>query len=126
MNFDRISADLALIRLADPIPKEKAPFFRLAPVPVIGTPVTLISYRQDRPHALTRQQGCKITGIRDSVMAMDCSVTFGVSGSPVFVESGNEMRLVAVISAMGRDPAHPVAYAVVADAAIAEVLAAMK
>ena len=126
MNFDRIAVDLALIRLAKPIPRDKAPFFGLAPVPAIGTPVTLISYRQDRAHALTRQEGCEITGVRDAVMAMDCNVTFGASGSPVFVSSGDEMRLVAVISAKGRDPDHAVAYAVVADVAIAEVLAAMK
>jgi hypothetical protein len=44
----------------------------------------------------------------------------------VFVSSGDEMRLVAVIVAMGSDPAHPVAYAVVVDAAIAEVLAALE
>ncbi|HUS53062.1 MAG TPA: trypsin-like serine protease [Thermohalobaculum sp.] len=126
MNFDRIAVDLAVIRLAKPISQEKAPFFGLSPVPVIGTPVTLVSYRRDRAHALTKQEGCEITGIRDAVMAMNCSVTFGASGSPVFVSSGDKMRLVAVISAMGRDPAHPVAYAVVADTAIAEVLAAMK
>lgn len=126
MNFGRISVDLALIRLDKPIPRDKAPFFKLAPVPAIGTPLTLISYRQDRAHALTRQQGCEITAIREAVMAMNCNVTFGASGSPVFVSSGGEMRLAAVISAMGRDPAHPVAYAVVADTAIAEVLAAMK
>jgi protease YdgD len=125
LNFDRVSVDLALIRLAEPIPRETAPFFGLAPAPAIGTPATLISYRRDRAHSLTRQLGCEITGIRDAVMAMECNVTFGASGSPVFVASGDEMRLVAVISAMGRDPAHPVAYAVIVDAAIADVLAAM-
>jgi hypothetical protein len=59
-------------------------------------------------------------------MTMNCSVTFGASGSPVFVSSGDEMRLVAVLSAMGTDPAKPVAFAVVADESLAEVLAAMK
>jgi protease YdgD len=126
MNFDRIAVDLAVIRLAKPISRDKAPFFGLAPVPAVGTPVTLISYRQDRPHALTRQEGCEITGVRDAVMAMNCNVTFGASGSPVFVSSNGEIRLVAVVSAKGRDPGHRVAYAVVAEAAIAEVLAAMK
>ena len=123
---EQIAADLALIRLADPIPRAKAPFFGMAPAPRPGTPLTLISYRQDRPHALTRQKGCEIIGIRDAVMALSCNVTFGASGSPVFISSGDKMRLVAVITAMGSDPAHPVAYAVLVDAAIAAVLAALE
>ncbi|MCH8952105.1 MAG: trypsin-like serine protease [Proteobacteria bacterium] len=123
LDAGQIGADLALIRLADPIPRAKAPFFGIAPAPRPGTPLTLISYRQDRPHALTRQKGCKIIGIRDAVMALGCNVTFGASGSPVFMSSGGEMRLVAVISAMGSDARNPVAYAVLVDAAIPAVLA---
>ena len=123
LDAERIGTDLALIRLADPIPRAKAPFFGIAPAPRPGTPLTLISYRQDRPHALTRQKGCKIIGMRDGVMALGCNVTFGVSGSPVFMSSGGEMRLVAVVSAMGSDARNPVAYAVLVDAAIPAVLA---
>ena len=123
---ERIAADLALIRLADPISRAKAPFFGIAPAPRPGTPLILISYRQDRPHALTRQQGCEIIGIRDAVMALGCNVTFGASGSPVFMAFGDEMRLVAVITAMGSDPAQPVAYAVLVDAAIPAVLAVLE
>ncbi len=126
LDTERIAADLALIRLADPIPRAKAPFFGIAPAPRPGTPLILISYRQDRPHALTRQQGCEIIGIRDAVMALGCNVTFGASGSPVFMAFGDEMRLVAVITAMGSDPAHPVAYAVLVDAAIPAVLAVLE
>ncbi len=124
LNPERIGADLALIRLADPIPRAKAPFFGIAPAPRAGTPLTLISYRQDRPHALTGQKGCEIIGNRDAVMELNCNVTFGASGSPVFMSSGDEMRLVAVITAMGTDPARSVAYAVLVDAALPAVLAA--
>ncbi len=126
LDAELIAADLALIRLADPIPRAKAPFFGMAPAPRPGTPLTMISYRQDRPHALTRQKGCEIIGIRDAVMTLSCNVTFGASGSPVFMSSGDEMRLVAVITAMGSDTARPVAYAVLADAAIPAVLAAQE
>jgi len=119
---DRIGADLALIRLADPIPQDKAPSFMVAPPPQPGTPLTLVSYRQDRPHALTRQKGCEIIGMRDAVMAMSCNVTFGASGSPVFMSSGGEMRVVAVVAAMGLDTRNPVAYAVLVETTLAEVL----
>jgi len=102
-NLRRIGSDLALIQLADPIPSDKAPFFRIAPAPAQNTPLVLISYRQDRPNALTRQKGCKIIGAEDAVIAMECNVTFGASGSPVFMSVGGEMRLVAVVSSMGQD-----------------------
>ena len=62
-------------------------------------------------------------GSRDAVMALGCNVTFGGSGSPVFMASGDEMRLVAVISAMGGDARNPIAYAVLVDAAIPALLA---
>jgi protease YdgD len=123
---EQIRADLALIRLADPIPQAKAPFFGMAPTPEPGTPLTLISYRQDRPHALTQQKGCEIIGIRDAVMTLSCNVTFGASGSPMFISSGDEMRLVAVVSAGDTDAKHPVTYAVLVDAAIPAVLAAQE
>ena len=98
----------------------------MAPAPRPGTPLTLVSYRQDRPHALTGQKGCEIIGIRDAVMTLDCNVTFGASGSPIFMSSGDEMRLVAVISAMGGDVRNRVALAVLVDAAIPAVLAAQE
>jgi protease YdgD len=126
LDVEQIGTDLALIRLADPIPRAKAPFFGMAPAPRPGTSLTLISYRQDRPHALTRQKGCEIIGIHDAVMALSCNVTFGASGSPVFISSGDEMRLVAVLSAMGRGARNPVAYAVLVDVAIPAVLAAQE
>jgi protease YdgD len=122
-NLRRIGSDLALIQLADPIPRDKAPFFGIAPAPEHDSALTLISYRQDRPHALTRQKGCEIIGARDAVVAMECNVTFGASGSPVFISVDGEMRLVAVISSMGQDARQPVAYAVLVDAALPAVLA---
>lgn len=122
----RIGYDMALIRLADPIPRAKAPYFEVGTAPRRGTPVTLISYRRDRPNALTRQEGCKITDIEKPVLVLDCEVTFGASGSPLFAEQDGEMKVVAVMAAMGRDPSHPVAYAVTVDAALGEVLAQLK
>jgi protease YdgD len=123
---EKIATDLALVRLTDPIPTEKAPFFGIAPAPDTGAALTMISYRQDRPHALTRQEGCEIIETREGVVAMSCNVTFGASGSPVFTVIEDEMRLFAVVSAMGRDARNPTAYAVVIDAAIAEVLSVLE
>lgn len=123
--LDQIGADLAIIRLAQPIPSEKAPPFKVAPTPFGDVPLTLISYRRDRAHALTRQEGCEVKGERASVIALGCDVTFGASGSPIFAEIHGERRLIAVVSAMSRSAGEPIAWAVRVDAAIHEVLAAL-
>ena len=36
------------------------------------------------------------------MLALDCAVTYGASGSPLFQGEGEELRLVGVVSAMGR------------------------
>ena len=126
IKIDRVGTDLALIRLADPIPKEKAPYFPIAPAPGPDDPLTLISYRRDRPHALTRQRGCDIVAMKEAVIELGCSVTFGASGSPIFHGEGADARIVAVLSAMGTDASRPAAFAVAVDAAIAEVLAILE
>ncbi|MEM7506624.1 MAG: trypsin-like serine protease [Pseudomonadota bacterium] len=120
--LQQIGADLAVIRLRDPIPAKSAPFFSVAPSPGNDAPLTLISYRRDRAHALTRQQGCKILGEEGPVMALGCDVTFGASGSPIFAEVDGERRLIGVISAMSRPNGRPIAWAVRLDAAIGDVL----
>ena len=124
--LDQIATDLALIRLRHPIPKEDAPAFHIAPAPEGDTPLTLISYRRDRAHALTGQSGCNIRGAEGSVMALGCDVTFGASGSPLFARIDGEPRLVAVISAMSRLSGQPIAWSVRVDMALGEVLAALR
>ncbi|MEM1343507.1 MAG: trypsin-like serine protease [Pseudomonadota bacterium] len=120
--LEQIGTDLALIRLRQAIPPQAAPAFRVAPTPGGDASLTLISYRRDRAHALTRQEGCEVRGAEGSVLALGCDVTFGASGSPVFAEIDGERRLVAVISAMSRTRGQNIAWAVRVDEAIAELL----
>lgn len=124
-DLGRIGSDLALIRLDRAIPVADAPPFKVAPAAAVRGPLTLVSYRRDRAHALTRQEGCDVRGARAAVLALGCDVTFGASGSPLFADIRGERRLVAVISAMSREGSQPIAWAVRLDAAIAEVLAVL-
>ena len=117
-----IAADIALIRLDEPIPREKAQAFEVAPAPGKGAPLLLISYRRDRPHALTRQEGCDIAELDGAVMTLGCDVTFGASGSPLFMGEGEDARIVAVVSARGGDGRRPLALSVLVDAALPAVL----
>ena len=121
-----IATDLALVRLAAPIPRAAAPPFEIAPAPGDGTALTLISYRQDRPHALTRQQGCDILDVQGSGMTLACDVIFGASGSPLFVVEDDAARIVAVVVARGEAGPVALAFAVLADAALPKVMAGLR
>ncbi|MEM6547317.1 MAG: trypsin-like serine protease [Pseudomonadota bacterium] len=125
LTYKQIGSDLALIRLRDRIPNEKAPFFQVAAAPGPTSPLTLISYRRDRAHALTRQDGCTLIGQRGAVLALACDVTFGASGSPIFAEIDGKYRVIGVVSAKGEDRGQARAFAVRVDAAIGDVLAAL-
>lgn len=115
--------DLALIRLATPIPRAKAQFFPVAPAR--NDRLILVSYRKDRKYALTRQDGCTISKIKGAVLTLGCEVTFGASGSPLFQQIDGETRVVAVLSAMRRQNGRTIASAVSVEAALADVLAAL-
>ena len=145
-----IAADLALIRLSEPIPPAKAEPFEVGPLRT-GSPLVLISYRQDRPHALTRQEGCDVIArgveegptdatspIRgeapaseveavdlDNLIALDCDVTFGASGSPLFVLDGERPRVVAVMSAMQASARERMAFAVLVEPQLERLMASL-
>lgn len=109
-----LETDLALIRLAEPLTAVSAEPFSIDRPPLPGDPLTLISYRRDRAHALTRQGDCPYKSIIGQVLELECPVTFGASGSPLFFKEADGQKVVAVLSAMGDDGA-PRAFAVRAD-----------
>lgn len=98
-----IGADLALGRLDRPVPRAVAPFATgaFADDGAAG-PLAIVSYGQDRPHAPSIEAPCGIVERSGPVLALDCAVTYGASGSPLFQGEGGERRLVGVVSAMGR------------------------
>jgi len=116
-----LAADLALIRLREPMTPAAAVPFAVGRPPLPGDPVTLISYRRGRAHALTRQDDCAYRAIVGDVLALDCLVAKGASGAPVFTVIDGRPHVVAVLSAMGRG-ASPKAFAARADKAIARML----
>jgi V8-like Glu-specific endopeptidase len=100
-----VGADLALGRLDRPVPEAVVPFATAALAD--RGPLAIVSYGQDRPHAPSIEAPCGIVERTDPVLALDCAVTYGASGSPLFQgapgqgEAG-DLRLVGVVSAMGR------------------------
>ena len=119
--MEEIAADLALVRLAEPL--APAPFGLAAGIEE-GDEVTILSYARDRPEIPSLQSPCGVLARRGAVAVLDCDVTWGVSGAPVFRLVEGDWRIVAVISAMGQWRGEKAAFAVALDEALGPVLAA--
>lgn len=116
--------DLALIELDAPVAGEAAlPFEVARPGP---GPVAIVSYARDRAQAPSIQEICPVRAAVAGVAVLGCAVTSGASGAPVIAVAGGRLRLVAVVSAMGRDLAGaPVALSVLAAPRLAALRAAL-
>ena len=109
-NFDNIRYDIALVRLAEPIPtSELDPFAVFSGIMPQG-PVSVVSYGRGRSEVLSRQNQCEVVGRRQGLIAMDCDVTFGSSGAPVFTHLNGRGQIASVISGGGTYGNKEVAY----------------
>ncbi|MEE4187408.1 MAG: trypsin-like peptidase domain-containing protein [Roseobacter sp.] len=97
----RFAYDLALIRLADPIPTRL-----VAPVPLIAKDAEndgealLLGYQNSVPHALAGQSDCPLIGTGSPPLNLhlyDCEVVGGTSGGAVILETEQGPVLAAVI-----------------------------
>ncbi len=117
-----LGTDIALIRLATPLaPAHLAPFAIGEPPPP-GAALTLVSYRRDRAHAPTLQDGCPYEAATGRLLLLACPVTYGASGAPVFAQVDGQWRVVGVLAAKGADASAPLAVAVRADLAVPMLL----
>lgn len=99
-----IASDMALLILDRPIDSKDIRPFKIDQDIPYGRKVGVLSYGKGRDEVLSRQSSCDITKrFRDGVIQLDCNVTFGSSGAPVFVRKNGESRIVSVISAIGED-----------------------
>jgi hypothetical protein len=97
----RIAADIAVIRLADPIPVGL-----VAPIPLLPAKADrpgsalLLGYQNSRPHALGGSADCPILpGDMGGVMVFACEVVSGTSGGAAIVETEAGPVLAGVIVA---------------------------
>ena len=114
--------DIGLVRLARPIPDVAKPF------PVVPfarhEAYTLIGYRRDRAHALSRQDDCSYIYSVRGILQIGCLSTKGASGAPIFIMTKDGPGIVAVVSAGTRNP--PKVYAAQAERALKDLLALLK
>ncbi|QPH53032.1 trypsin-like serine peptidase [Pontivivens ytuae] len=94
-----IMADIAVLELAEPI-HDVRPFEREVR-PRAGDDIAVVSYARDRPEAPSIQEPCETIAVDGRFIVMDCDVTFGASGSPVFTIRNGRPRISSVVSAIG-------------------------
>lgn len=94
----KIRTDAALLRLARPIATHIIDPFIVEPQAVTSGPVSVVSYGKGRSERPSLQKECQVLGADRGLVAMDCDVTFGSSGAPVFKRTGEKTRIASVIS----------------------------
>lgn len=97
--LDRVSDDVALIELDQPILLPGVKPFAVGQVPMPGEAVGVVSYAQDRSEAPSLQDGCNVMERQENILVMSCDVDFGSSGAPVFRIGPGGVEIVSVISA---------------------------
>lgn len=94
----KIGADVALLRLGQPIRSHVISPFAVHDGRVPGGPVSVVSYGKGRAERPSLQKVCQVVNNGEGLVVMDCDVTFGSSGSPVFVSEDGRYRIVSVVS----------------------------
>ncbi len=123
--LDRVTADLALLELSQPIRLPSILPFETGATPVEGDSVNVVSYAQDRSEAPSIQEACAVLAGRSETLVLSCSVDFGSSGAPVFSIINGIARVVSVISAKAEVDGRKVALAVPLAAPLAALRAAL-
>lgn len=110
--LERVTADLALLELSQPIRLPSLMPFETGATPVEGDSVGVVSYAQDRSEAPSIQEVCEVLAGRPETLILSCNVDFGSSGAPVFAMQDGVARVVSVISAKAEVEGRKVALAV--------------
>ncbi len=123
--LDRVTVDLALLELSQPIRLPSLIPFETGATPVEGDLVGVVSYAQDRSEAPSIQETCEVLNGRPETLVLSCSVDFGSSGAPVFAVIDGVARVVSVISAKAEVDGRKVALAVPLAATLQTLRAAL-
>jgi protease YdgD len=126
LNAQNVISDVALLRLASPIPVQEVPPFVVHSGPIEKGPVSVVSYGRGRAEALSRQKQCKVLERYARLITMDCDVTFGSSGAPVFTHLNGRGRVLSVVSGMGHRQGQKVSFGMELDSVVKDLKAKMR
>lgn len=124
--LERVTSDLALLELSQPIRLPSLTPFDTGATPVEGDSVGVVSYAQDRSEAPSIQEVCEVLAGRPEALILSCNVDFGSSGAPVFAIHDGVARVVSVISAKAEVDGRKVALAVPLGEPLATLRAALE
>lgn len=125
-SFENVKYDLALIKLAQPISTFELDPFIVHQGKVPDGPVSVVSYGRGRAEQLSRQNSCNVVGQQDRIVVVDCDVTHGSSGAPIFTHLNGRGRIASIISAGGRYSGKEVAFGMVLPALVGDLKRQMR
>lgn len=126
LTSEDIRHDVALIRLQQPITLLDADPFVLHHGDPRGRDISVTSYGRGRDKALSRQRHCNILDQRSGMYVIDCNVTFGSSGAPVFAKGGTRGRILSLVSGGGTYGGRKVAFGMALPERVAELKAQLR
>lgn len=121
LNAENVINDVALLRLETPIPVQQVPPFVVHSGPIEKGPVSVVSYGRGRSDVLSRQKQCKVLERFQRLITMDCDVTFGSSGAPVFTHLNGRGRVLSVVSGMGHHLGQKVSFGMELDVVVTQL-----
>lgn len=122
VSLSTLSADVAVLVLERPINADDVRPVSISPAEPLSGPFSLVSYSSGRPHAPSIQTDAEIISRRGNIMLMNLAVTFGASGSPILDGSGNEKRLIGIVSASSNSNGRRIALTVPIEQAVKRLM----
>ena len=119
----RVSHDLALIELSQPIRNTQVIPFDLGQKPLKGADVGVVSYAKDRAEAPSIQETCSVLARRFATLVLSCGVDFGASGAPIFSFENGTARIVSVVSAKAEMQGRKVSLGMAVDGPMDDLMA---
>ncbi|WP_245780917.1 trypsin-like serine peptidase [Litoreibacter janthinus] len=121
-NVDKVSSDLALIQLDQPIKNPSIRPFETAVEVERGQEVQVISYAKHRANAPSIQETCNVLARDPGVYVTSCDVDFGSSGAPIFAIQNGVPVILSVVSAKAEWRSQKVALGVGLDQRLSTLL----
>jgi len=119
----RVSHDLALIELSQPIRNTQVIPFDLGQKPLKGADVGVVSYAKNRSEAPSIQETCSVLARRFATLVLSCDVDFGASGAPIFSFEDGIARIVSVVSAKAEMQGRKVSLGMAVDGPMDDLMA---
>ena len=126
MSRDNVRHDIALVRLDSPVPTSLLAPFAVHRGSIENGPVSVVSYGRGRSDDLSRQNQCQVIEHVARILIMDCDVTFGSSGAPVFTHLNGRGRILSVVSGMGQYQGRKVAFGMELGPVLTELKSALR